>query len=266
MTFQSLKLVCFSPTGTSKAIVQGIARGIGYDHVEIMDITRSKARKEPLQLSENDLLAIAVPVYMGRVPVLLQEWLHTVKAYNTPAVCVVVYGNRVYDDALLELKNILMQQGCLPIAGAAFIGEHSFSSTEIPTAQGRPDASDMDTAESFGRKIKEKLQAISSLDNNSKLYVPGNFPYGGATTLWSVDFIGVADTCTQCGICAQECPVDAIDAKNSHFIDQEKCITCCACIKRCPQAARTMKSSPVKEAALRLSTLYKERKDPVCFL
>ena len=49
------------------------------------------------------------------------------QAHNTPAVCVVVYGNRAYDDALLELKDILTERGCRPIAGAAFIGEHSFS-------------------------------------------------------------------------------------------------------------------------------------------
>ncbi|MDD4600815.1 hypothetical protein SDC9_11400 [bioreactor metagenome] len=266
MKIQSLQLVCFSPTGTTKAIIQGIARGINQSTVELIDIAKPNARKQQLQTSENELLVVAVPVYMGRVPALLIEWLHAIKAHNTPAVCVVVYGNRMYGDALLELKDILIKRGCIPIACAAYIGEHSFSSSETPTAEGRPDASDLNHAELFGRKIKEKLLSVSSVEKFSDINIPGNYPYGGITKLWSVDFIAISNECTQCGVCAEYCPVGAIDSENSNLIDKEKCITCCACIKNCPQNARTMKSGLVKDAALRLNKLCKERKEPVFFL
>ena len=136
MKIPSLKLVYFSPTGTTKTVVQEIARGIDHGTVEELDITRPDARKQPLQTSENEVLILGVPVYMGRVPALITEWLHAIQAHNTPAVGVVVYGNRAYDDALLELNDILAQRGCKPIAGAAFIGEHSFSTAETPTARG----------------------------------------------------------------------------------------------------------------------------------
>jgi ferredoxin len=97
------------------------------------------------------------------------------------------------------------------------------------------------------------------------LNLPGNYPYGGVTKLWDVDFIAVSDKCTQCGSCAEECPVGAIDSENSNLVNKEKCITCCACIKNCPQNARSMKPGPVKDAAIRLNKLYKERKEPVIF-
>ncbi|AET69275.1 hypothetical protein Desor_3816 [Desulfosporosinus orientis DSM 765] len=265
MNVISLKLVCFSPTGTTKAIIQGVARGINHSTVELIDITKPDARKQQLQTSENELLLVAVPVYMGRVPALLSEWLHAIKARNTPAVCIVVYGNRVYDDALLELKDILLERGCKPIACAAFVGEHSFSSSKTPIAEGRPDVSDLNHAELFGRKINEKLLSISSIDYISNISVPGNYPYGGITDLWSVDFIAISTKCTQCGICAEGCPVGAIDSENCNLIDTKKCITCCACIKNCPLNARTIKTGPVKDAAMRLNKLYKERKEPVFF-
>jgi ferredoxin len=266
MKIQSLKLVCFSPTGTTKVVIQGVARGINKSTVELLDITKPNARKQPLQTSENELLVVAVPVYMGRVPALLSKWLHAIQAQNTPAVCIVVYGNRVFDNALLELKNVLTERGCIPVACAAFIGEHSFSSSETPTAEGRPDVSDLKQAELFGRKINEKLQTISTADHIYNLNVPGSYPYGGINDLWSVDFIAVSNACTQCGICEEGCPVGAIDSENSNLIDTEKCITCCACIKNCPQNARTMKPGPVKDAAIRLNKLYQERKEPIFFL
>ena len=266
MKLQSLKLVYFSPTGTTKAVVEGIGRGINHDNVELLDITRPDARKQPLQTSENELLIIGVPVYMGRVPALLTQWLHAIKARDTPAVCVVVYGNRVYDDALLELSDILKQRGCNPIAGAAYIGEHSFSNSETPTAQGRPDERDLKHAELFGQKIREKLRSVPSTGQVSGVTIPGCRPYRGDPTLWVVDFIEVSDECAQCGICAEGCPVGAIDLENSRVINAEKCITCCACIRHCPKHARTMKPGLVMDAALRLSTLYKERKEPEFFV
>ena len=144
MKVQSLKLVYFSPTGTTKAVVQGIAKGINNVKIEYLDITKPNARKQSMHTSDDELLIVGVPVYMGRVPAILSEWLHAIKGHNTPAACVVVYGNRVYDNALLELNDILIKCGCIPIAGAAYIGEHSFHSPELPAAsEGRPDVSDL---------------------------------------------------------------------------------------------------------------------------
>lgn len=265
MKLQTAKLVYFSPTGTTKAVIESVARGIDAIELERIDLTKPATRVKPLQTGENDLLIVGVPVYMGRVPAVIREWLQTIKAQDTPTVCIVVYGNRVYDDALLELKDILAADGCVPMASGAFIGEHSFSSDETPIAAGRPDIRDISQAEAFGRKIKEKLNAILSVAGIEDLNVPGEFPYRGATTLWDVDFIAVGSDCNQCQLCAEICPVEAISKENSSLIDQEKCITCCACIKNCPQHARTIKHGPVHDASIRLNTLFPEPKQPELF-
>ncbi|MEG6551589.1 EFR1 family ferrodoxin [Desulfocurvibacter africanus] len=266
MNMESVKLVYFSPTGTTKAIARSIAQGINPSSLESIDITSPEARKQPLLTSENELLVVAVPVYMGRVPALLTEWLNALQAHDTPTVCVVVYGNRAYEDALLELKNILTKCGCIPIACAAYIGEHSFSSSERPVAQGRPDKNDLSHAGAFGQMIRKKLQSIASISEVPDVHVPGVYPYTRSSKLWTVDFIAVNDQCSDCGLCAEVCPTGAVDSQNSSLINQEICITCCACIKNCPQNARSMKPSPVMDASIRLNTLFKEPKQPECFL
>ena len=49
---------------------------------------------------------------------------------------VVLFGNRNYDDALIELRDLLQADGFGCIAAGAFVGEHSFSRT---LGAGRPD-------------------------------------------------------------------------------------------------------------------------------
>lgn len=271
---RSVTAVTFSPTGTTNAVVGAIARGIRAGPAHFIDITRPGARAQRLALSGSDLLIAGVPVYLGRIPALAAEWLRTIEAHDTPAICVVVYGNRAYEDALLELSDLLAERGCRPVAGAACIGQHSFSTPGAVTAEGRPDARDQKLAEDFGRNICSKLTGIESPGRIPALSVPGCrpyrqetcHPYKQGTPFWNVDFIAVSDACTQCGTCAKGCPVGAIDPDNSRIIDTETCITCCACIRSCPVHAKTIKPGLVQDASLRVFTLNQERKETAWFL
>jgi ferredoxin len=264
MIIRSLKLAYFSPTGTTRAVLEATARGLGLP-LQPVDLTLPAARLSPLLAGDDELLVLGVPVYMGRVPDLLSDWFQSLRLHRTPAVCVVVYGNRAYENALLELRDLVVARGGVPLAAAAFIGEHSFSSPELPASAGRPDKSDLQQAEAFGRRIAERLNATAGVACGHQLTVPGALPYGGVTKLWDVDFIAVGEGCVQCGTCASHCPTAAIDATNSASVDIVKCITCCACIKVCPTQSRTKKPGPVLDASRRLHTLFPQPKLPELF-
>ncbi len=266
MKIDSLKLVYFSPTGTTKKVAHSIIKGLDIKPAILYDITKPQIRENiTIKTGKEELLIVAVPVYMGRVPAIISKYLHRIKANKTPVICIVVYGNRTYASALLELQDILSGTGCIPVASGAFIGEHSFSDKEFPIAESRPDSSDLQIAENLGKKVKDKLHSIHAVEEILKNEVPGNYPYGGVTELWSVDFIAVSDKCTKKGTCAEVCPTGAINTEDTSIIDKEKCISCCACIKSCPENARTMKESRVKDAAIRLNKLFREPKIPEVF-
>ena len=156
MLIKNVKSVYFSPTGNSKKVADAIAKGLQAS-VEYIDLTLPKARLQKFNEFNDELTIISSPVYVGRIPNEAALRIRKLVAKNTPAILVVTYGNRAYEDALIELSDISSEVGFKPIAGCAFIGEHSFSTPEKPIAGGRPDKEDLIEAELFGKRIKEKL-------------------------------------------------------------------------------------------------------------
>lgn len=132
MDIRSIKPVFFSPTETTAKIVIKIAQGINPDSITGINLTPPGARNQDFGQLKDELAVIGTPVYAGRVPPEAVHRLHRIKGNNTPAAVVVVFGNREYEDALLELKDIAAELGFRPIAGGAFIGEHSYSNETIP--------------------------------------------------------------------------------------------------------------------------------------
>ncbi|MCP4135649.1 MAG: 4Fe-4S dicluster domain-containing protein [bacterium] len=262
------KCVFFSPTGTTKTIVNEIAAGIGIQEKEVIDFTMLPVRNQnQLQFKNNELAIIGVPVYSGRIPLLIEDFIQRLKADETPAVVVVLYGNREYDDALLELKDLCNTGGFKIIAGGAFIGEHSMSTAENPIAPNRPDENDLTKAREFGSKIKEKLNNVKNSKDIINLTVPGNSNY--IKRSWMPKIAPKTDkkACTVCKKCASVCPTEAIILSGAKIkTDKNKCILCNACIKTCPGNAREIKNILFKKGIKKIYLACQNRKEPEMYL
>ena len=130
MTVNTVWAAYFSATDTTKKVVTQIARRLAQQTgrpLETFDFTLPQARKEPKVFAPGDLVVFGTPVYAGRVPNLLIKYVASVQGQGALAVPVVCYGNRNYDDALMELRNTLQAGGFHPVAGAAFSCQHAFS-------------------------------------------------------------------------------------------------------------------------------------------
>ena len=161
MELKKIWAVYFSGTGTTRRTVERIACGLAEKlslPVEKVDFSRPPVRQQELRFDAADLVVLGTPVYAGRVPNVLLPFLQKkIAGGDALAVPVVLFGNRNYDDALIELRNILAADGLHPVAAAAFVGEHSFSRV---LGQGRPNETDEALMDEFAAETADLVRRL----------------------------------------------------------------------------------------------------------
>ena len=210
-----------------------------------IDLSDARTDFSGIQLEKDDIAVIAVPSFGGRVPALATQRLSSIHGDQARCALVCVYGNRAYEDTLIELNDTAVQCGFRVTAAVAAVAEHSIAHQY---AAGRPDEQDKTVLHAFAEKIKEKLE--NSPETVSAPEIPGNRPYkkaGGGGLIPKAD-----SDCTLCGLCAESCPAQAISKENPKETDNSKYISCMRCVAQCPQSARKVNSIMVSAVALAL--------------
>ena len=232
----------FSPTGTTEKIVKRISTNIA-EKLNIqpinIDFTLKVDRKRIYNFEKGDLVIIGTPVYAGRVPNVLLEFLNNnIFGNSSFVVPVVLFGNRNFDEALNEMLVIMKKNNFINLGGAAFVGEHSFSKI---LGKNRPDTLDFDIADKFSQSIIDRMSMekdFITIDDSYKIkpyYTPRD-RNGNAINILKVK-PKTNDSCDNCGICVKVCPMNSICAENPREINGI-CIKCGACEKKCPIGAK----------------------------
>lgn len=280
MELNKLTVIYYSPTHTSRQIARSIARGMGIARMQEVDLT-TDASDELLEVTDS-ICIVAAPVYGGLLAPVAAQRLSRLHAVNCVAVPVVVYGNRDYEDALVQLRDMLDSSGMTPVSGAAFVGEHSYSRPGMPIAEGRPDSCDLSIAEHFGEevwhKIAHQLAADQKLEPSARdfalrydaplnellppVQMPGNIPYKTLSAPTPQAPV-TDDMCCGCGECVPLCPIQAIRIEGDRSVTAiDLCTKCCACVKFCPVGARTFDTPYTAMLHQRCGT----RREPECFV
>lgn len=280
MRVTSLRNVCFSATGVTARYAAAIVKAINLPvcHYDLSapcaynySLSMHNVGKHLQHCSEEhittgirEVTLIGTPVFAGRIPRVVSQRLASITGAGNPAILFVTYGNRNYDDALLELCNQAESCGFIVVGAAAFVGQHS----QLPRfAATRPNADDLAEAKAFALQCRTIIHdmidmAHATVSLSPHKFIQGAFPYKARKT--PKTFPSGDERCDNCQVCVLHCPVLAIQPETPRETG-ENCITCGRCIKYCHTGSRHLPSETLSALQERLAPTCSIPKQASCF-
>lgn len=252
---KGITFIYFSATETTARCARAVGNGLGLPINREINIADNHTTELPY-FQNDDVAIIAAPVYAGRLPQKAVETIRILRSKGAFAIGLVVYGNRDYDDALLELTDMLKKSRFNIIGAGAFIGQHSIFPN---VANKRPDKSDITLLQQFGAECRARLDAGLPFE---EIEVNGTFPYRQPSPVPlhpKCDYT----RCRRCGECVRKCPVGAIPSGDPTITIEDKCISCGRCIHVCSNYARRYTGIKYKLVAKVFEAKVREHKEPI---
>ena len=276
-TVSSVQCLYFSPTGSTRKIVETVSKGMGVPVKTSISITTPHERASFSSQVEGDLIIVGIPVYTGTFPSLILPPLNKIDGNGHWALPIAVCGNVRMGTCLAELCGILKRQGFSIPAAGNFIAQHSFTCEDFPIGKGRPNKEDLRKATEFGRRVIDKIakdpeDITYQYGHNTyiRMYASGSTEAEGFASMPERyrPLIKVSDhfneLCQECGNCVEACPTGSIDP-TSYRIEDETCIRCFACTDVCDSGVKEKVVQPKEQLASWFRHRAAERGEPLLY-
>jgi len=155
-----LNKIFFSPTNTTKKILDGITKGMSVTSENEYNLNTNDTSKITIN---SGLSIIGIPVFNGKLNENAVKQLNRFSVEKQLCVVIITYGNSDYQTLLDELNELVKDCGFIPIASAAFLGKTELTEKNEPIAFDRPDEADLKACFNFGKKIKGKLDYVEKI-------------------------------------------------------------------------------------------------------
>ena len=234
--------ILFSPTGGTEKVAAAITQN--WPGVQTIDLSSTSTDFASFFIESGSLVLVAMPSFGDVAPQLALDRFAQIN------------GNRAYGSTLVQMEDTANAAGFQVIAAISAVAEHSIIHEY---AAGRPNAEDCKQLSAFGTKIFEKALSGSL----AVPAIPGKRPYKKSSS----GFVPSTDShCTNCGLCAEKCPAQAISKDNGKVTDKSKCISCMRCVSICPVHARSLNKVTLSVVASAIKKACSVQKSNELFL
>ena len=245
-----LFIVFSSPAGSTRRVAETIQEGLRRekDHLSLVDLGKvadASAVIEQIQKAgQRACLFIGSPVYRdAAVPPIVKFIEALPKIDGAMAVPFVTWGQACSGVALWQMGSLLMAKGFKIVAAAKVVALHSLMwQTADPPGKGHPDLADLARVKDMLTVLHSRFEsveipslALETLDYQPRERAEQMKKKIAAPRLIVPKKVNTA-TCTQCAVCEEACPAEAIQLNPYPQFDQS-CFDCFNCIRLCPEDA-----------------------------
>lgn len=233
-------IIYFSATGNCKYVAGRISEKTN-DNMKSM-IQLNKNRDYSIELDDDESLGIVIPTYFWGLPALVTEYLSKmkIKTDNDKAYIYAVSTYGTSPGASLGIIEYILKK-----KGYELSSRYSLRMVDTWTVEF--DLTKEENILEFTENTESKLNDIISsirdkkyddLTEHTKNRIFASFARFAYDLERKTSYFSVDDSCTLCGLCANDCPVDAIKIKDEKVVwVKDKCLICFRCLHRCPSFA-----------------------------
>lgn len=242
-------IVYLSPNGSTRSVAKALAQGLFGDDpsdalTDLADAEASAGLLEAIRGEASTCLLIGSPVYFNRaVPPVMDFIENLPPSEGSWAVPFVTYGKACSGVALWQMASALQAKGYAIAGGAKVQAVHSLTwESKDPVGEGHPDEAEMGQVREFAETLDRRFGTGTpeALDLQALDYHPTELTTELRSAIgkpWPIMPKSVdGEVCTECGTCADECPVSTITLNPLPDFGPD-CIDCFNCVRLCPEEA-----------------------------